>query len=190
MAKKKIKQIARLIIKKRNRPVNKVGLDTGILVALITQDIKYDLKKPRIFIRRGISYAYQLVVNQTIGVLIYKKGFKEKESVSMVLSYLKNNNIDIIREKELNIPQRDAILNDLKRQKIREKPEESDLDILSSYKVAGIDCIITTNFKHFIELGKYLNIFIEGVFIEKVKELRKVNKMWREAFWKPRRKGR
>lgn len=68
--------------------------------------------------------------------------------------------------------------------KVSSKPEDSDLDIMAVYKSENIDCILTTNYKHFIELGRYLDIFIEGIESKEQKERREANKMIRDFFWK------
>ena len=46
--------------------MRKVGFDSGVLVALIDNDQEYNLKRPEFFMKKGICYIYQLVVNQTI----------------------------------------------------------------------------------------------------------------------------
>jgi len=142
----------------RNKPITKVGFDTGVLVALIDNDKEYNLTKPRFFIKKGICYAYQLAVNQVIGVLM-ERGYKREDAIRETINFLKENNITIIKEKEIDIGKRNALFDNLKRQrrklKVTPKPEDSDLDIIASYKCRDIDCIMTTNYKHFIELGKY-----------------------------------
>ena len=177
----------------RNKPINKVGLDTSVLIALIDNDLLV-LNKPKMYIKSGICFAYQTVINQTIGILVNKRGYTKEEAISKILNYLRENNIKVIRKSDINKEKRDFIYEDLKKQrnkiKVRPKPEDSDLDILASYKVKDIDLIFTTNFKHFIELGKYLSIFIEGIYSEKQQTLKDVDKMWRDVFWSRRKKYR
>lgn len=174
----------------RDRIIRKVGLDTGVLVALADNDLLC-LSKPRIFIKKGMCFVYQLVVNETINILI-KRGYAGEEAISKTLDYLKENNITIIKEDYIDQKKRNFVYNDLKRQrnkiKVMPKPEDSDLDILASYKIANIGCIFTTNYKHFIELGKYLNMIIEGVYSEELKELKNIDGIWKKLFWKPRKK--
>jgi len=188
--KNKVMGFGKVII--RNRPITKVGFDTGVLVALIDNDKEYNLERPAFFIRKGICHAHQLVTNQIIGVLIYERNYSKKEAIQKTLRYLKENNITIVKEKDINKERREGIFKDLKKQRIKlkviPKPQDSDLDIMASYKSIDIDCISTTNFKHFIELGKYLDIFIDKVETREQKERREVKKMMHDFFWRPKRK--
>lgn len=181
-------------VKIGGKPITKVGLDSGVLVALVENDREYNLKKPIIFIQNDLCYAYQLVLNQSIGVLINKRGYSEKDAKNKILNYVRKHNISIIKEKNINLQKRDMIYHDLikKRNKLTvvPKPEDSDVDIIASYNVEGIDCFVTTNYKHFIEYGKYLNIHIERIETEKQKDRREADKMLRDFFWKPRYKKR
>ena len=176
---------------RNGKPITKVGFDSGVLVALIDNDKEYNLKRPEFFIRKGICFVYQLVVNQTIGVLFYKRNYPKEKAIDETLKYLQENNIFIIKEEEINIEKRNSIFESLKQErnkiKVVPKPEDSDLDILASYKVMGIDCIITTNYKHFIELGGYLEIYVEKIETEKQKVRRENEKMMRDFFWKSKR---
>jgi len=99
----------------RDKPITKVGFDTGILVALIDNGKEYNLTKPRFFIKKGICYAYQLVVNQTIGILYSKRGYKKEEAIKETIDFLREHNITLIKEENMNIEKRDAIFEDLKR---------------------------------------------------------------------------
>lgn len=176
---------------RNGKPITKVGFDTGVLVALIDNDKEYNLKRPEFFIRKGICFVYQLVVNQTIGVLIYKRNYSKEKAISETFEFLQDKNIFIIKEEDINIEKRNSILENLKHErkriKVTPKPEDSDLEILCSYNMIGVDCIITTNYKHFIELGKYLGIYVEKIETEKQKLRRENEKVMRDFFWKSKR---
>lgn len=175
----------------RDRVIKKAGLDAGVLVAFIDNDMLL-LSKPQICIKKGMCYACQLVVNQAIGVLIHKRRYSKENAIYQTLKFLKENNIEIIREQDLDLRRREEVFNELKSElsklNLKPMPEDSDLDILASYKVAGIDLIFTTNVKHFFELGKYLGIYIEGVYSEKQNNAKEVDKMLRNLFWKRNKK--
>jgi|SRR3989344_88012 len=175
----------------RDRIIKKAGLDTGVLVAFIDNNMLL-LSKPQIYIKKGMCYTYKLVVDQTIGVLISKRHYSREDAISQTLSFLRDNNIEIIRDEAIDTAKRDELYNDLikQRNKLKTKPlpEDSDLDILASYKVAGIDLIFTTNVKHFFELGKYLEVYIEGVYSEKQNNVKEAEKMFRDLFWKRNKK--
>ena len=187
--KKKMFGFGKVII--NNKPITRIGLDSGVLVALIDNNQEYNLKRPEFFIKKGICYIYQLVVNQAIGVLIYKRKYPKEKAIQETLKFLDENNILLLREEKIDTDKRNKILNDLKSQrnklKVIPKPEDSDLDIISSYKCEGIDCIITTNYKHFIELGNYLGIRIERIETEKQRDRRESDKIMREFFWRPKK---
>src|SRR4030042_3953286 len=100
----------------RNKSVNKVGLDSGVLIALIDNELLC-LNKPKMFVKAGVCFACQLVVNQTIGVLINKRNYTREEAISQTLNYLKENNIKIIREEDIEKEKKELIYNDLKKQK-------------------------------------------------------------------------
>ncbi|MCL5730341.1 MAG: hypothetical protein M1165_02130 [Candidatus Pacearchaeota archaeon] len=186
---KKTKVVGAVKVVVRNgKPISKIGFDTGVLVALIDND-NIPLSQIKLFIKKGLCYVCQIVVNQVIGVLHYKRKYSVYEAKSKTLGYLEENNITLIKESDIDTDKRDSIFNDLKKKRskisISPKPEDSDLEILATYKSENIDCIPTTNFKHFIELGKYLDIYIEGIYDEKTQEMKKVDKMWKGLFWKP-----
>jgi hypothetical protein len=46
---------------------------------------------------------------------------------------------------------------------------------------------ITTNYKHFIELGNYLGIRIERIETEKQRDRRESDKIMKEFFWRPKK---
>lgn len=171
-----------------NRIINKIGFDTGVLVAIIDNDLEWQLNHALFLINNGHCFVYKLVVNQIIGVLITKRNYDKNKAIERTLSFLRKNKIMIIKEGEdFNVNLRDAIFEDLKikrRKLIRDRPEDSDLDILASYKATDVNCIVTTNFKHFIELGKQINIYIEPIRKEKDAEAKRVDKMFRGVFWK------
>jgi hypothetical protein len=175
----------------RDRIINKIGFDSGVLVAIIDNTKEWNLRQALFLINNGLCFAYQLVVNQVIGVLHRKRGYLLEEARSKTLTFLQKNNITILKEEKLNSNLRDAIFQDLckLRNKIKtDTPiEDHDLDILASYKSQDIDCFVTTNFRHFIELGKSINIFIEPIRKETDEESIRVDKMLRDIFWKKRR---
>lgn len=51
--------------------------------------------------RKGICYAYQLVVNQTIGVLLNERGYDKKRAIRETLEFLEKNKITIIKEENI-----------------------------------------------------------------------------------------
>jgi len=175
----------------RKKPINQIGLDSDILVALIDDRENYSHYELKLFKRRNRVYVYQLVINQVIGVLHYKRGYLMDEARNKVIDYINKKNIILVYEKDIDIKVRDSIFESLKkkRKKLKnaEKVEDSDLDILATYKMIGIDCIYTINFKDFIPFGKILGIYIQGCLKEKVKEDRKINKMLKDLYgWKRR----
>ncbi|MAG02830.1 hypothetical protein CMI42_05825 [Candidatus Pacearchaeota archaeon] len=178
----------------KNKKIAKIGLDTDVLVALIEKDKEINLSKPKHFINKGVCYAYQLIVNQAIGVLIHKRGYEKKFAISKTLNYLNVNKITIFKEHEISKEKRDNIINDLRiqRRRIRKdsKPEDSDLDILASYKTKNVNRILTMNYFHFIDLGKYLGMQIERVWYKKAKESNKISNMLKNLFWTRNKKFR
>lgn len=171
-----------------NRIIRKIGIDTGCIVAVISEREKWSLNKARYLIRDKLCVVYDFVVNQAIYVLKDKKGYSLEKAKGKVLRFLEENGIKIVSEKEFNVEIRDSIYQELLKRrnklKVKPKPQDDDLDILASYKVMNVDCIITTNFMHFIEFGKYLNIFIEAIRTERNKKERKVDRMLRDnVFW-------
>ena len=84
--KKKMFGFGKVII--NNKPITRIGLDSGVLVALIDNNQEYNLKRPEFFIKKGICYIYQLVVNQAIGVLIYKRKYPKEKAIQETLNFL------------------------------------------------------------------------------------------------------
>jgi predicted nucleic-acid-binding protein len=181
-------------IVKNGKPITKIGFDTGVLVALIDNDKEYNLKKPEFFIKKGICFVYQSVINETIGVLIHKRNYSKQDAINKSIEYIRNNNITLVKEQDIDLTKRKNIFEELKKQRKKikaiPKPGDNDLDILASYKTVDINCIYTTNYKHFIELGKYLGIYIERTETNIQKVRRENKKMITDFFWKYKKKSK
>lgn len=164
---------------KREKPVKRIGLDADFLVAILGKEKDFDIFKPKIFNRNNVIFICQKVFAQALAVLTYKKQYSFDESKSKIFSFIKNYNINIIKNKEIGFGRINSLVNELKekRKHIKAAPDDSDLEIIAIYKLSDIDCISTINSYHFEELCSYLNIDVE-------KPIEDVNIMWNQVFKK------
>lgn len=146
----------------RNKIINKVGLDSDLLVAFIDNG-KFSFFKPKVYNRKNYVHICQKVFAQTLGVLIHKRDYSYEVAFNKLVNYLNLNRIKIIKNKEIGLESINKLIGELKekREKIKAKPDDSDLEITAVYKLAGIKCIFTINSEHFEELCEYLDIDVE-----------------------------
>ncbi len=147
----------------RTKLVRKVGLDSSILVALLENEENYSDYKLKIFERKNFVHICQKVFSEAFGVLAFGKKYGSEKTKKKIFSYMRKNNIKLIKKNALKISELNSLLDELKRKRehIQENPEDSDLEIIAMYKLKGIDCIFTVNDRHFRELCKSLDIDVE-----------------------------
>ena len=129
----------------------KVGLDSDIVINLITKDIpKY--MGSRIFKKRGIFYIHEVSLFEVVKILMTKKGYSKDRAVRKFHDFIRENNISMIKRDIQN----KQILIDL-RKKCKSKGiliHRPDDYIISDFKKAGINLVYshTGHFKQACEL--------------------------------------
>lgn len=145
-----------------NKIRRKVGLDTDICFAWMENEEETFNYKPEIAKKMNMLYINYKVFGELMGLLSSKYPF-EKERKEVIFSFLRRNNIEIIKYNNLNQLEVKRIFDRLKNesQKFKKVAGNSDYWIISIYYVAGIDTISTNNVRDFIEPCNYLNIPLE-----------------------------
>jgi len=160
-----------------NRIIKKVGLDSDVMIALIDNIQEFSIFKPKVFSSRNILFINYRVFSELVGHLIYNKNLSKDIALKKLFSYLKENNIILIKKSNTNINEVDEIFNILKKQRerLKNKAGDKDLEIISIYKVHNIDLIYSRNSDDFKPFCEYLRISFE-----KLQEDADV--MWRNIF--------
>lgn len=168
----------------RNKMINKVGLDSDILFALIDDETNFSMFKPKIFNRNNFVHISYLIFAQVFGILKYQKGYNQEEIKNKIFKYLRENNIKLIKKSDIEHKREEIELIKTKLKKYRDSnhltTEDSDVEIIAVYKVENIDLIFTRNYRHFKPLCDQINIDVE-------KPIDNVNTQMRDMFgWKKR----
>lgn len=183
MLKNKIKIGAVERVIHTNRIIKKVGLDSDVMIALIDDIQEFSMFKPKIFSSRNILYINYKVFSELVGHFMYNEKFLQNASVSKIFSYLKSNNIGLLKKKDTNLQEVNQTLNSLKKQRevMKNNAGDKDLEIISIYKAHNIDLIFSRNSDDFKPFCEYL-----GISFEKLQE--DVDVMWKQVFgWRKRK---
>src|SRR6056297_2048711 len=137
----------------RKSPVRKIGLDTTICLSWFRNQQIEKNHRPRILKRKDVFYINYIVFAELMYQIIKDTG-KSKEKVRKeIFNFMKRNKINLLKKKNLTdkLSQVENITSQLKnqRKKFKGDPEDSDLKIISIYYVSNMDCIFSSNYKHF-----------------------------------------
>ena len=179
--KNKIIGIGRVVI--RNKIIRKIGLDTDICFNWINED--YSEHQPNIVNKQNRLFINYKVFGELIGNQIGDDDVDEEgvnEIRNQIFKFMRENRINLLKKSELNQNEINKMFLDLKKQNFRGNPENSDLRIISIYKIAGMDGVFSNNVKHFEEPCNHLNLHFEKPFMIKVGSLQDVKKMLRELY--------
>jgi len=163
--------------------IRKIGLDSDVMIALIYNIEEFSMFKPKIFNKTNILYINYKVFSEIIGHLIHNKNLSKEIALNKIFSYLKNNNIALLKKSNTDISEVNNIINSLKKQReiLNNNAGDKDLEIISIYKSHNIDLIFSRNSDDFKPFCKYL-----GISFEKLQE--NIDVMWRHVFgWKKKR---
>ena len=177
----KIGAIGRVI--HTNRIIKRVGLDSDVMIALIDDDKEFSLFKPKIFSKKNILYINYKVFSELIGYFVYNKKLSQNEAVNKIFSYLRKNNINLLKKKDTDLIKVNETFDSLKKQReiLKNNAGYKDLEIISIYKVHNIDLIFSRNSNDFKPFCEYL-----GISFEKLQE--DVDVMWKQVFgWRKRK---
>lgn len=135
--------------------IRKVGLDSNVLISLITNAdfFAYHLKK--IFNEEDLFFTHRRCVKETVGKLTEKEGYNEEEARKAVNTFLKNYHIEIIEPNFDN----DALLNEM-REECKKRGIEfhiPDCWIIADFKKHGVNKVYSTN-NHFLDACKLFGI--------------------------------
>lgn len=167
----------------RNIIIRKIGLDSDVAIALISGNEQFLMYKPRIYNSKNTLHINYIVFSELMGYFIHNLKYSQEHAKNKIFSFLRENNIKLIKKSETDLNRVNLILNTLKKQrdKLKNNAGNRDLAIIAIYKSHEIDCIMSRNSLHFEPFCKYLKIEFE-----KLKE--NIDIMWKEVFW--RRKKR
>jgi hydroxymethylpyrimidine pyrophosphatase-like HAD family hydrolase len=177
MAKNKIKigAIGRVI--HTNRIIRRVGLDSDVMIALMDDIKEFSMFKPKVFNNKNILYINYKVFSELVGHFIYNNKISQNVAVSKIFSYLRNNNINLLKKKQTDLTQVNQTIDNLKKQReiLKNNAGDKDLEIISIYRVHNIDLIFSRNSDDFKPFCEYLCISFE-----KLQE--DVDVMWKQLF--------
>lgn len=135
--------------------VRKVGLDSNVLINLVSNAEFYAHHLEKIFNEKDLFFVHKRCVKETIDKLIEKKGYSEEEAKKSVNAFLKTYNIEIIEPDFGN----DTLLNEM-----REKCKQHNIEfhipdcwIIADFKKYGINKVYSTN-NHFLDACKLFGI--------------------------------
>lgn len=177
MGKNNIPSIRRFV--QRKRIVRTIGIDSDVLLCLIKDSTDFNLAKPRIFNRRNSLFVNYKVFSEVIGVLVYKYKLPEEEAVRKAFSFMRHNNIQLLKKIRTDQARVSIIFNALRnrREQFQSLAGDSDLRVIAIYKAHDIDCIVTRNKIHFRPFCNYLGMEVEGL-------MRNIDSLLQRAFGK------
>ena len=174
----------------RTSPIRKIGLDTNISLAWFRNQKIERNHRPKIFNRNDALYISYKVFGELLYQIAKETGKSPEEARNEIFIFLRRNRINLLRKRDLQekLFGINKILSDLRdqRKNFKEKPEDSDLEIISIFYVAGMDCIFSSNYRHFEEPCKYLKIDYERHFIIEIGSIQDVNRMLKNLY-RPKR---
>ena len=179
--KNKIFGFGRLII--GNRMIRKIGLDTDICFNWISED--YSDYQPNITKKQNKLFINYKVFGELMGILIGdNKVDKEKinEIKKKIFEFIRENRISLLKKRDINQNDVNNLFLELKNKNFTGEPGDSDLKIISIYKIYGMDGIFSNNVKHFEETCKHLNLHFERPFMIKKGAIQDVKKMLRDLY--------
>lgn len=179
--KNKIFGFGRLII--GNRMIRKIGLDTDICFNWISED--YSDYQPNITKKQNKLFINYKVFGELMGILIGdNKVDKEKvnEIKKKIFEFIRENRISLLKKRDINQNDVNNLFLELKNKNFTGEPGDSDLKIISIYKIYGMDGIFSNNVKHFEEPCKHLNLHFERPFMIKKGAIQDVKKMLRDLY--------
>ncbi len=185
---KRVIGVARFVA--RDKPIQTIGLDTSII--LLWMESKFSNYQPNIAKRKNTLFINYIVYAELLYFLTIQKKLKIKKAQNKISSFLKKNNIRLLRQEDFSekeLEQIKAILIELKKVKknLENPPENNDLEIISIYYIAGVDAIYSKNDKHFREVCELLNIPFENPHLIKFGSQKEINWLFRNAFRKKRK---
>ena len=171
--------IGRLVI--GNRMFRKIGLDTDICFNWINDD--YSEYQPNIASKQNKLFLNYKVFGELMGKII---GDDDDEKVNeirkQIFEFMGENKITLLKKSRLSQNDINKLFSDLKKQNFKGNPGNSDLRIISIYKIAGMNGVFSNNVKHFEEPCKYLNLHFERPFMIKKGSTQDVKKMLRDLY--------
>jgi len=179
--KKKLIHIGRVVI--GNKIIKKIGLDTDICLNWING--VYSDHQPNIINKNNKLFISYKVFGEIIGNLIGDKNANQKmldDIRTKIFKFMKEKRISLIKKSYINQNEVNNLFFDLKDQNFKETPGNSDLRIISIYKIAGMNCIFSNNKKHFEEPCDYVKIHFERPFMIKKGSMQEVNRMLRDLY--------
>ncbi len=177
---KKIIGFGKFVI--RNKPIRKVGIDTNLIFSWLQNKEHLGDHKPKFYNQTDKLFINYKVFGELMGLLSEENLDRNiYEIKDIIFKFLREKNISLLKKKFMDRKKFEETMINL-RQNFKERIKESDLRVIAIFYCFNIDCIFSSDEKHFKEPCVFLGINYERHFEIEVGSEQDVRRMLRNLY--------